>query len=169
MHEACKTNNLAIADFVFSNSKNLNNLNSRWSSKQSISGEKLIISQHVQRRSGNPCGSCEWQYQCSRNTAILDKFSDLVIIFGQNFVTISYYFSPGFGGNSILHYAALSANVETVRFCLGQGIQADWYVSTSTKMITFTCLFFSSLNYEAETPLHLIAEVFSGMWTKIYF
>ena len=43
VHEACKTNNLAIADFVFSNSKNLNNLNSRWSSKQNMSGDKLII------------------------------------------------------------------------------------------------------------------------------
>ena len=94
----------------------------------------------------------------------------MVIIFAENFVTISYYFSPGFGGNSILHYAALSANVETVRFCLGQGIQADWYVSTWNKNDNFlTCLFFSSLNYEAETPLHLIAEVFSGMWTKINF
>ena len=34
VHEACKINNLAIAEFVFSNSKNLNNLNSRWSPKQ---------------------------------------------------------------------------------------------------------------------------------------
>ena len=34
VHEACKTNNLAIAEFVFSNSKNLNNLNSRWCPKQ---------------------------------------------------------------------------------------------------------------------------------------
>ena len=94
-----------------------------------MSGDKLIILffiYYVQRRSGNPCGSCEWQYQCSRSTAILDKLSHMVIIFAQNFVTISYHFSPGFGGNSILHYAALSANVETVRFCLGQGIQADW-------------------------------------------
>ena len=44
VHEACKTNNLAIAEFVFSNSKNLNNLNSRWSPKRNMSGEKIIFS-----------------------------------------------------------------------------------------------------------------------------
>ena len=40
-------------------------------------------------------------------------------------LTFSLIISPGHGGNSILHYAAKSANLETVRYCLGQGMQVN--------------------------------------------
>ena len=84
----------------------------------------------------------------------------------------SSFISPGHGGNSILHYAAKSANLETIRYCLGQGMQANrldellgfYLIEIKIK------LFVNSLNYEGETPLHLIAEIYSnGKYKSSYF
>ena len=56
---------------------------------------------------------CLWDVTCQG--IYLFVFAEIIICF----------FSPGHGGNNILHYAAKSANLETVRYCLGQGMQVN--------------------------------------------
>ena len=58
---------------------------------------------------------------------MLFKQVELILLDLQDLTDTYYYISsPGQNGNNILHFATLSANIETVRFCIGQGMNPNW-------------------------------------------
>ena len=118
--------------------------------------------------SRHSCSCILWKYKCFGQSSITWMQPIKVCrLFAEKWKrnnTEKLSFSPGHGGNSILHYAAMSTNLETVRFCLGQGMQANWW---DLKIFQIYKTWIFSLNYEGETPLHLISETHSK--SKVFF